>query len=76
MKEKGIDATVINPRNLSQLDTATLDSLRGYKTVITLEDGIPAIHVLGLRKEFVDRYNADELLRANSLTPPQIAARV
>lgn len=40
MKEKGIDATVINPRNLSQLDTATLDTLRGYKTVITLEDGI------------------------------------
>ena len=76
MKEKGVDATVINPRNLSQLDTATLDSLRGYKTVITLEDSIPAIHVLGLRKEFVDRYNADELLRANSLTPPQIAALV
>lgn len=99
MKEKGVDATVINPRNLSQLDTATLDTLRDYKTVITLEDGIcdggfgqkvaawlsapakpgdsiPAIHVLGLRKEFVDRYNADELLRANSLTPQQIAALV
>lgn len=40
------------------------------------EKGIPAIHVLGLRKEFVYRYNADELLRANSLTPPQIAALV
>lgn len=40
------------------------------------EKGIPAIHVLGLRKEFVDRYNADELLRVNSLTPPQIAALV
>ena len=34
------------------------------------EKGIPAIHVLGLRKEFVDRYNTDELLRANPLTPP------
>ena len=35
---KGISATVINPRNVSRLDTATLDSLAGYDKIITLED--------------------------------------
>jgi len=28
---------------------------------------------LGLKKEFLDRYNADEVLRANGLTAEQIA---
>lgn len=38
--EKGVDATVINPRNVTQLDTATLDTLRDYRLVVTAEDGI------------------------------------
>ncbi len=37
---ENIKATLINPRNLSELDTATLDSLKNYKVVITAEDGI------------------------------------
>ncbi len=37
---KGVNVTLINPRNLSELDTETLDSLKSYKTVITAEDGI------------------------------------
>ncbi len=38
--EKGIDATVINPRFVSGLDTALLDELKkDHDTVITLEDG-------------------------------------
>lgn len=40
LKKQGINATLINPRNLSSLDTATLDSLKDYKVVITAEDGI------------------------------------
>lgn len=36
----GVEATVINPRQVSTLDTATLDTLRGYDVVITAEDGI------------------------------------
>ncbi len=40
LAEQGIDATLINPRNLSTLDTAALDALKGYKAVITAEDGI------------------------------------
>ncbi len=38
--EKGIDATVVNPRYVSGLDTALLDDLKkDHDTVITLEDG-------------------------------------
>lgn len=40
LAKEGIDVTLINPRNLSTLDTATLDSLKDYKMVITAEDGI------------------------------------
>lgn len=93
LRKGGKNPVVINPRNLSSLDTATLDRLRDFQTVITLEDGIVdggfgqkvaaylgtspvKVHVLGLRKEFLDRYNAAELLRANSLTPSQVAALV
>lgn len=37
---EGVNVTLINPRNLSQLDTATLDDLRDYRLVVTAEDGI------------------------------------
>jgi len=40
MKERGVDATVVNPRILSQLDTEMLDGFRDYDVLITLEDGI------------------------------------
>lgn len=40
LQNKGMTVTLINPRNLSELDTETLDSLKKYKTVITAEDGI------------------------------------
>lgn len=40
LADKGIKATVINPRCLSALDTDTLDTLRDYTMVITAEDGI------------------------------------
>ena len=40
MAKEGVNVTLINPRNLSTLDTATLDTLKGYKAVITAEDGI------------------------------------
>lgn len=93
LRARGLNPTVINPRNLSQLDRATLDTLRDYRQVITLEDGIVdggfgqkvaaylgdspvAVTVLGLQKEFLDRYDVDEVLRANSLTPQQVAALV
>lgn len=38
--DKGIKATLINPREVAQLDTATLDTLKDYDIVITAEDGI------------------------------------
>ena len=39
-KQKGIDATVINPRYITGVDTALLDHLKtNHHTIITLEDG-------------------------------------
>lgn len=37
---RGVDVTLINPRNLSTLDTVALDSLKEFKTVVTAKDGI------------------------------------
>lgn len=40
LAEKGIDATLINPRYLNEVDATTLDSLKvNHKLVVTLEDG-------------------------------------
>ena len=40
LAEEGIDATLINPRYLNDVDTATLDSLKAdHQLVVTLEDG-------------------------------------
>ncbi len=39
LAKEGVNVTLINPRNLSTLDTEALDSLKDYKTVITAEDG-------------------------------------
>ena len=40
LAEKGIDATLINPRYLNDVDAATLDSLKAdHQLVVTLEDG-------------------------------------
>lgn len=93
LKAKGVNPTVINPRILSQVDTETLDTLVGYKHVVTIDDGIVdgafgekvaaylspkgvKVTCLGLKKEFIDRYNPAELLEANDLTPAKIAARL
>ncbi len=90
MRAKGVTPTVINPRILSQVDAGCLDSLKSYRHVITVEDGIldggfgqkvaaylgtspVKVTCLGLKKEFLDRFSVPELLRANSLTPEQIA---
>ncbi|MDE6321650.1 MAG: 1-deoxy-D-xylulose-5-phosphate synthase [Muribaculaceae bacterium] len=40
LAKEGLNVTLINPRNLSTLDTDTLDALKDYKAVITAEDGI------------------------------------
>ncbi len=93
MIEKGLNPMVINPRFMSRLDTATLDKLRDFDTVITLEDNsvdgglgqkIAAylgdspvkVHVLGLPKEFADRYRPAELLASCGLTAEAICSLV
>ena len=90
LKAKGVTPTVINPRMLSQVDSECLDSLKGYRKVITMEDGIldggfgqkvaaylgdapTSVVCLGLQKEFLDRFDVAEVLKANYLTPEQVA---
>lgn len=90
LKAKGINPTVINPRILSAVDADCLDSLKDYRMVITMEDGIidggfgqkvaaylgsspVEVKVLGLQKEFLDRFNPQEVMQLNSMTAPQIA---
>ena len=89
-KQKGIDATVINPRYITGVDTALLDQLKvNHHTVITLEDGQldggwgekiaryygntnMKVRCYGAKKEFVDRFDYNQFLSDNHLTPEQI----
>lgn len=89
-KQKGIDATVINPRYITGVDTALLDQLKAnHHTVITLEDGQldggwgekiaryygntnMKVRCYGAKKEFVDRFDYNQFLSDNHLTPEQI----
>lgn len=89
-REKGLNPMVVNPRILSKVDEKFLDSLKDFRMIVTVEDGIidggfgqkvstymnrygvKTIN-LGIKKEFVDRYDVKEFLKANSLTPEQIA---
>lgn len=89
--EKGQNVKVINPRYVCKLDEATLDSLKSFRRVITMEDGqtfggfgekvaaylaqYPVkVNVLGLPKDFPDRFVASELLARQGLTPEGVAA--
>ena len=85
-----IDATLINPRYITGVDSELMDELKAdHELVITLEDGVldggfgekiaryygaTDMKVLnyGVKKEFVDRYDVQELLRSNHLTDKQI----
>ncbi len=58
--ENGIDATLINPRIITALDTQTLDSLKAdHSLVVTLEDG----QIDGGWGEKIARYYADSPMR-------------
>ena len=48
----------------------------GQKVAAYLGCAGPAVHVLGLKKEFLDRYDAERVLADNGLTPQQIVAIV
>ncbi len=85
-----IDATLINPRYITGIDSEVLDDLKkDHELVITLEDGILSggfganissyfapsnVKVLnyGFKKEFIDRYNASEIMYNNRLSPDLI----
>lgn len=90
LKNYQIDATLINPRFVSDIDSQLLLELtKDHKLVVTIEDGIleggfgekiarfygdkpMAVKCYGLKKKFVDKYNANDLAKENRLTAPQI----
>lgn len=55
------------------LEDGILDGGFGEKIARFYGDSQMKTANLGLRKEFLDRYNADDVLRENGLTPEQIA---
>lgn len=93
-EQKGIDATLINPRYITGLDEEMLESLKAdHEKVITLEDGaleggfgekIARFYgdsdmrtlCFGIKKGLYDRYDYQQLVKDNELTPEQIVARV
>lgn len=94
LAEKGIEATLINPRFLSGLDEELLCQLENnHRLVVTLEDGIldggfgekvaryygdkpMSVKCYGLKKEFADCYDYEQLARKNRLKPELIAEDV
>lgn len=94
LEAQGIHATLVNPRFISGVDTALLDSLQAdHSVVVTLEDGAleggfgekiarhygpSAMRTLcyGAKKEFADRYDAQEFLAENRLVDTLIAEDV
>ena len=93
-EQKGIDATLINPRYITGLDEEMLESLKAdHEKVITLEDGAleggfgekiarfygdsdMKTHCFGIKKGLYDRYDYQQLVKDNELTPQQIVARI
>ena len=90
LRAKGLNPTLINPRSLSAVDEACLDSLKDYKHVVTVDNGIlnggfgqkvagylakygTKVTCLGLKNEFMDRFDVKDVLSKNNLTPEQIA---
>ncbi len=89
-QERGIDATLINPRYITGIDEQLLSDLKtNHHTVITLEDGAleggfgekiaryygssdVRTHCFGIKKGLYDRYDYQQMVLDNELTPLQI----
>lgn len=65
---QGVEVTLINPRKLSALDTATLDTLKEYALVVTAEDGI----IDGGYGQKVASYLGDSPVRVINLGLPKV----
>lgn len=94
LADKGIDATLVNPRYLHSVDAAVLDSLKAdHKLVVTLEDGCKdggfgdriasyygdsdmKVLVGGIKKDFYDRFDQQQILADNRLLDGQIVEDV
>ena len=66
----------INHKCVVTLEDGILDGGFGQKIASFYGDSDVKVLNFGLKKDFYDRYNAEELLRENHLTPTQIAEDV
>ncbi len=81
--------TIINPVCLSSLDTKTLDSLKNYRLIVTIEgyildggygqkvasylgDTNVIVKNFGLKKEIIDRFKPEDVLKDNHMTVEDI----
>lgn len=60
-------------RMVITMEDGITDGGFGQKVAAYLGDSPVKVRVLGLQKEFLDRFNPAEVLEANSLTAPQVA---
>ena len=58
------------------MEDGILDGGFGQKVAAYLGEAPVKVKCLGLRKEFIDRYNASEIIRRNGLAPDQVADMV
>lgn len=58
------------------IDDGIIDGGFGQKVAAYLSPSGTKVVTLGLKKEFMDRYNAKEVLEANGMTPAQIASLI
>ena len=66
--------TLTDYRKVITVDDGILDGGFGQKVAAYLSPKGVTVHCLGLKKEFMDRYNVKAILQDNGMTPEAIAA--
>ncbi len=86
---EGIYPTLINPVCISSLDYDTLDTLKEYDLIVTIEgyilnggygekiasyfgDGSVSVKNFGLRKEIIDKFKPEDVLKDNHMSKDDI----
>lgn len=65
--------TLLDYRHVITIDDGIIDGAMGQKIAAYLAPRNVKVTCLGLKKEFLDRYDAKKVLETNNLTPVQIA---
>lgn len=66
--------SLLSYRHVITIEDGIIDGGFGQKVAAYLGTSPVKVTCLGLKKEFIDRFKVADILKANNLTPPQIAA--